>query len=91
MAASAAYVSQPQPVTYTRASLLGFRQLAIGLPTLSSDIIARVRLLGVRRRRGCRAGRHGSHRTRARRPATVLRRVVNGAYTVCGDRRPPSA
>jgi len=26
-----------------------------------------------------------------RRPATVLRRVCNGAYTVCGGRPPPSA
>jgi len=89
IASGSAYVALPQPVTYTRASLLVLRQQA--MPILSSDVIARVHILGIRRHRGRRAGRHVSHRTWARRPATVLRRVCNGAYTVCGGRPPPSA
>jgi len=45
IASGSAYL--PQPVTYTRASLRVFRQQA--MPILSSDVIARVHLLGLKR------------------------------------------
>ena len=40
IASGSAYAAQPQPVTYTRSSLLVLRQQA--MPILSGDVIARV-------------------------------------------------
>ena len=76
------------PVTFTRASLLAFRRQASS--TLSSDVIARVRLLCLRRHRGRRAGRHVGCSAWAYRPAAVLRPVGNGAYIIAGSRSPPT-
>jgi len=45
IASGSAYAAQPQPVTYTRACLLVLRQQA--MPILSSDVIARVHILGI--------------------------------------------
>ena len=76
------------PVTFTRASLLAFRRQASS--TLSIDVIARVRLLCLRRHRGRRAGRHVGCSTWAGRPAAVLRPVGNGAYIIARSRSPPT-
>lgn len=88
MSVSAMTASPVLPVAYTRACLLSLRQQAT--PTLCSDVIARVCLLGIRRRRrGRRAGHHVSHSAGTVRPAAVLRPVGNGAYTITGSRSPP--
>ena len=52
---------------------------------LADDVTVRVSQLGLRRNRGCRAGR--AVQARRARPVPVLQPVVNGAYIVCTPQR----